>query len=90
MTKPERRKVGRYQVSSVVSVTMPEPVELHGQAINASKKGVLLEARGRLDVRLTIDGHEYRGWLARAYRVERSACTYAIELEDSLELADLP
>ena len=89
MTTPERRNFQRFQISSAVSLAVPETVELHGQAIDASKMGVLLEARGRLNVRLMINGREYRGWLARAYRVERSAFTYAIELEDSLEIDDL-
>ncbi len=89
MTTPERRNFQRFQISSAVSLAVPETVELQGQAIDASKMGVLLEARGRLNVRLTINGREYRGWLARAYRVERSAFTYAIELEDSLEIDDL-
>ena len=89
MTTPERRNFQRFPISSAVSLAVPETVELHGQAIDASKMGVLLEARGRLNVRLTINGREYRGWLARAYRVERSAFTYAIELEDSLEIDDL-
>ena len=89
MTTPERRNFQRFPISSAVSLAVPETVELHGQAVDASKVGVLLEARGRLNVRLTINGREYRGWLARAYRVERNAFTYAIELEDSLEIDDL-
>jgi hypothetical protein len=68
---------------------VPETVELHGQAINGSRTGVLLEAQGRLNVCLTINGREYRGWLARAYRVERNVYTYAIELEDPVEIDDL-
>ena len=88
MTTPERRNFPRLQISSAVSLDVPETVELHGQAINASKTGVLVEARGRLRVRLTINGHQYGGWLARAYRVELATFTYAIELEDSVEVDD--
>ena len=64
MTTPERRNFQRFPISSAVSLAVPETVELHGQAVDASKVGVLLEARGRLNVRLTINGREYRGWLA--------------------------
>ena len=89
MTTQERRSFRRRQLSHVVTLVVPEAAVLRGEAVNASKTGILLEARGRLGVRVTIDGHEYRGWLARAYRVERDAFTYAIELEDALEVDDL-
>ena len=89
MTMLERRSSQRFQISNSVSLTVPEAVVLHGEAVNANKTGILLHARGRLDLRLTINGREYRGWLVRAYRVELSAFTYAIELEDSLEIDDL-
>ena len=89
MTTPERRNFPRFQTSRAISIAVPEMVELCGQAVNASKTGVLIEARGRLKVQVTIDGHAYRGWLVRAYRVERSTFTYAIELDDPLAIDDL-
>ena len=66
----------------------PDRIELHGQAVNASKQGVLLEARGRLRVVATIKGREYKGWLVRAYKVERGVSAYGIELEEDLDLSD--
>jgi hypothetical protein len=89
MTTPERRNFPRLQISSAVSIDVPEAVELRGQAINASRTGVLVEAQGRLRVRVTISGHQYSGWLARAYRVELGTFSYAIELEDPVEIDDL-
>ena len=77
----------RYEVSFPLSLTAPDRMELHGQAVNASKQGVLLEARGRLRVVVTIKGREYRGWLVRAYKVERGVSAYGIELEEDLDLS---
>ncbi len=81
----ERRQRVRYQVSFPVSLAT-EDGTLEGEAVNASRQGVLLETRGRLNVRLTIEGQEYRGWLVRAHRVGRGTSAYAIELEDDFEL----
>src|SRR5689334_24102792 len=87
MSTPERRIYPRFQISRAVALAVPETVALHGQAMNASKRGILLEAHGRLTVRVTIDGREYDGWLARAYRVDRNTFAYAIELDASSEMA---
>jgi hypothetical protein len=76
-------------MSAEVTLTVPEPVVLRGEAVNGSRTGILVEARGRLGLRVTINGREYRGWLARAYRVELNAFAYAIELDDALEVDDL-
>ena len=81
----ERRQGVRYKVSFPVCLTTMDGT-LEGEAVNANRQGVLLETRGRINIRLTIDGQEYRGWLVRAYRVERGTSAYAIELEDDLEL----
>ena len=78
----------RHEVSFPLSLTAPDRMELHGQAINASKQGVLLEARGRLRVVATIKGRDYKGWLVRAYQVERGVSAYGIELEEDLDLSD--
>ena len=57
----ERRQGARYQVSFPVALATMDGT-LEGQAINASRDGVLLEVEGRLGVRLTIKGKDYRGW----------------------------
>lgn len=86
--RAERRAGMRYQVSFPISLTAPDRMELHGQAINASKQGVLLEARGRLRVQVTFKGRDYWGWLVRAYKVEQGVSAYGIELEEDLDLSD--
>ncbi len=64
----DRRQRVRYQVSFPVSLATIDST-LDGQAINASREGVLLEAEGRLGLRVTIKGRDYRGWLVRASRM---------------------
>ncbi len=87
MMNSDRRQRVRYQVSFSVSLATIDST-LDGQAINASREGVLLEAEGRLGLRVTIKGRDYRGWLVRAQQNDGGKVAYAIELDDDLDLSD--
>ena len=85
MTETERRRARRQDVTVPVSLSITEPVDINGETVNFSNRGVLLLVRGRFSVTLGLKEKTYRGRLVRVLPIDSSTTACAIELEEVLQ-----
>jgi hypothetical protein len=85
MSRDERRRSERQPRNLAVSIAVTEPIELEGQTVNLSTRGVLLRAQGQLPVLVRVRGKDYQGFLVRAFRVAPETTEYAVELLEAIE-----
>ena len=90
MPQEERRRSERKSEVFPVSVAVDESPTLEGSSVNFSSQGVLLMARGSLQLLVTIKGKQYRSRLVRAFPTEDGLTAYAVELDDPIEAAEPP
>ncbi len=83
------RRTRRRDLDCPVVVTLAdEVVKLTWHTLNVSTDGVLLEALGRISVRVNIKGTTYHGHLVRAFPTEAETTAYAIALDEAFEAFD--
>jgi hypothetical protein len=84
----ERRTAERRTEHFSVAVAIEAPCQLDGQTLNLSRTGVLLEAKGKIPITLTIKGQRYQGVLVRASQKPGGGLmSYAIQLTHNLLLS---
>ena len=58
---------------------------LEGEAMDLSREGILIKAKGKITMLLQLNGQEYRGRLVRATPLSENETAYAIEFNEPMD-----